>query len=73
MCHAGFAFKGVFKEKHNAKVEMTQCPTIVDLKSCIWRTAVQFEAEPNCKCAMQPHAPPPLPSPRMTQRKIQKQ
>lgn len=21
----------------------------------IWRTAVQFEAEPTCKCAMQPH------------------
>lgn len=36
---------------------MTQCLTNVDLKSCIWRTAVQFEAEPNCKCAMQPHVP----------------
>lgn len=58
LCDSWFLWdsKG-FQEKHNAKVKMTQCLTNVDLKSCIWRTAVQFEAEPNCKCAMQPHVP----------------
>lgn len=50
MCDAGFGFQ----EKTIQRLKWQRLTTVDPQVMHIWRTAVQFEAEPTCKCAMQP-------------------